>query len=453
MTQFDGKKCYEHIHKLSVEIGPRISGTEGEYKAMEYVKSQFESYGLKTWVGEFDVEDDRMLQAKLEITDPPLGEIVSNPFLGCLDTPPEGLETDIIWVENINEPEIGPHIEGKIVFLQMGLNLLVNMPKLMKYKPAAAIAYAATLTENPNTFHIVVKNANAPAPDLPVMFVTYLQAVELYNAGAKRARITIQTERKPSKSYYVIGEKEGSLFPDEIVVIGGHMDSVPLVQGATDNAAGAATVLELARVFAGLETKRTLRFAAWGSEEGGLLGSKKYILELKAKAKEEKKAEGFIEGFSKTELDKHLFNINLDVLGMSLGFDYATYLGEEGIGAYVDAVAKEMGIPHKVTQSTYSSDCMSFSWENIPSISFARGGVGDQVMHTIGDEISLISPKQLGKIGALIEVFMQRTITDGYIFPFKREVPKDLIKKDDFSMKRINDTAKFLGYDLDELKD
>ena len=451
MTQFDGKKCYDHIHHLSVEIGPRVSGTEGERKAMEYVRSQFESYGLKTWVGEFDVDNDRMLQGKLEIIEPPLGEIPSNPFLGCQDTPSDGLEAEVVWVENINEPEIGPHIEGKIIFVQMDINMLVSMPKLLKYKPAAAIAYAATLAENPNTFHIVVKNAYAPAPDLPIMFVTYLQAVELYNAGLKRARITIQTERQPSKSYYVIGEKEGSLHPDEIVVIGGHMDSVPLLQGATDNAAGTATMLELARVFAERETKRTLRFAAWGSEEGGLLGSKKYVLELKAKAKEEKQTEGFIEGFSKTELDKHIFNINLDVLGMSLGFDYATYLGEEALGAYVDAVAKEMGIPHKVSQATYSSDGMSFSWEGIPSVSFARGGVGDQVMHTIGDEISLISPKQLGKIGALIEVFMQRTITSGYIFPFKREVPKDLIKKDEFAMKRIKDTAKFLGYDLDEL--
>jgi aminopeptidase YwaD len=453
VTQFDGSKCYEHIRKMSVEIGPRVSGTAGEQATMEYIKAQFESFGLKTWVGEFDVDNDRMVTAKLEITEPALGIISSNPFLGCQDTSPEGLETEVVWVENINEPEIGPHIEGKIVVVQMGLNLLVSMPKLLKYKPAAAISYSATLANNPNTFHIVVKNANAPAPDLPVMFVTYLDAVKLYNAGTRRARITIQTERKPGKSYYVIGEKAGSLLPDEIVVIGGHMDSVPLLQGATDNAAGTATVLELARVFSQRETKRTLRFAAWGSEEGGLLGSKKYVFELKAKAKIEKKAEGFIEGFSKTELDKHIFNINLDVLGMSLGYDNVMYMGDDSLGAYVDAVAKELGIPHKVNKSTYSSDGMSFSWEDIPSISFARGGVGDQVMHTVGDSIDLISPKQLEKIGALVEVFMQRTVTDGYIFPFPREVPKDLIKKDVFAMKRIKDTAKFLGYELDDLKD
>jgi aminopeptidase YwaD len=452
MTQFDGKKCYEHIRKMSVEIGPRVSGTEGERATMEYVKSQFESYGLKTWVGEFDVDNDRKVKATLEITQPPLGIINSNPFLGYPDTPPEGLEADVVWVENLSEPDLGPHLEGKIAIVPMSMNLIVGMQKLLKYKPAAAIAYAANLVPEPNTFHVIIKNTYAPAPDLPVMFITYMEAVNLYNTGIKRAKITIQTERSKGKSYYIIGEKTGAMFPDEIVVIGGHMDSVPADTGATDNAAGTATVLELARVFAQRESKRTLRFAAWGSEEGGLLGSKKYVYELMAKAKEEKKAEGFIEGVNKTEFDKHIFNINLDVLGMSLGYDYITYLGEDALGAYADVVAKELGIPHKVSKETYSSDGMSFSMEDIPSISFARGGVGDQVMHTMDDAINLISPKQLEKIGAFIEIFMERTITNGYIFPFKREVPKDLIKKDAFAMKRNKDTAKFLGYNLDELR-
>ena len=421
---------------------------------MEYVKAQFESYGLKTWVGEFDVDNDRMVKAELEITEPPLGEINANPYLGCQDTPPEGLEREVIWVENLTEPELGPHIEDKIIIVGLGMEMLKGMIKLAKYRPAAIIAYAGNLVEQPNTFHIVVKNILEPMPDLPIMFITYMEAVSLYNQGIQRAHITIQTERTPSKSYYVIGEKEGSLLPDEIVVIGGHMDSVPLLQGATDNAAGTATMLELARVFSQRDTKRTLRFAAWGSEEGGLLGSKKYVFELKKKAKEEKEAEGFIEGVSKTELDKHIFNINLDVLGMSLGYDYVMYMGEDALGAYVDAVAKELGIPHKVNKSTYSSDGLSFSWENIPSISFARGGVGDQVMHTIGDSIELISPKQLEKIGALIEIFMGRTITDGYIFPFKREVPADLIKKDDpFTKRRHEKMVEFLGYELEDLKD
>ena len=454
MNQFDGNKCYEHVRKMSLEIGPRVSGSEGERQAMEYVKAQFESYGLKTWVGEFDVDNDRIQQATLEITDPPLGVIQSNPYLGCQDTPPGGIEAEVVWVENLTEPELGPHIEGKIIILSRSMEMMKGLPKLAKYRPAAIVSYSGNLAGQPNTFHIVVKDVYAPFPDLPMMFITYMDAVKLFNTGIRRARMTIQTERIPAKSYYVVGEKEGSLYPDEIVVIGGHMDSVPLLQGATDNASGTATVLELARVFAQQDSKRTLRFAAWGSEEGGLLGSKKYVLELKAKAKEEKKAEGFIEGLSKTELDKHIFNINLDVLGMSLGYDYALYMGDEALGAYVDAVAKELGIPHKVDKSTYSSDGLSFSWENIPSISFARGGVGDQVMHTIDDKIDLVSPQQLEKIGRLVELFMQRTITGGYIFPFKREVPADLIKKDDpFTRRRYEKIVEFLGYSLEELKE
>ena len=121
MTKFDGNKCYAHIEKMSVEIGPRVSGSEGERKTMEYVKEQFESYGLKTWVGEFDVDSDTMLKASLEITEPALGEMNSNPWLGCQDTPPEGVEREVIWIENLTEPEVGPHITDKIIIVGMGI--------------------------------------------------------------------------------------------------------------------------------------------------------------------------------------------------------------------------------------------------------------------------------------------------------------------------------------------
>jgi aminopeptidase YwaD len=451
MTQFDGEKCYQHIHQLCVTIGPRVSGSEGERQAMEYVKAQFESYRLKTWVGEFDVDAYHRQEARLEITDPPLGEIPAGHILGCPDTPPGGLEAEVVWVESVNEPEIGPFLEGKIVMAEMGRNLTGSMDRLLKYKPAAILAYGNTLAEHPLTYDAEPKEKNDP-PDLPTMMIPYLEAVRLFNAPIRRARITTQIGRRPGKSYYVTGEKPGALFPDEIVVIGGHMDSVPFLQGATDNAAGTATVLELARVFAQRDTKRTLRFAAWGSEEAGLLGSKKYVFELKAKAKTEKEAVGFVEGVSKTELDRHIFNINLDVLGMSLGSDFATYLGEDALGAYVGAVASEMGIPLKVTKETYGSDGLSFSWENIPSISFARRGPGWDLMHTRGDEIGLISPRQLEKIGRLVEVFMQRTITDGYIFPFPRQASRELIEKDPHVLKLVKAHAGYLGFSEEEVR-
>jgi carboxypeptidase Q len=82
-------------------------------------------------------------------------------------------------------------------------------------------------------------------------------------------------------SYNVAGEIPGSDKADEIVMLGGHLDSWHSATGATDNAAGSAMMLEAARIIQalGLKPRRTIRVALWSGEEQGLLGSKAYVAE------------------------------------------------------------------------------------------------------------------------------------------------------------------------------
>jgi len=77
----------------------------------------------------------------------------------------------------------------------------------------------------------------------------------------------------------VIADIRGSDLPDEIVIVGAHLDSWDLADGATDNAAGCAAVMEAARliVASGVKPPRTIRFALWTGEEQGLLGSSAYV--------------------------------------------------------------------------------------------------------------------------------------------------------------------------------
>ena len=85
--------------------------------------------------------------------------------------------------------------------------------------------------------------------------------------------------RGPIPLYNVIAEIPGTEFPDEYVVIGGHIDSWDGATGATDNAAGCATTLEAARILmaAGVRPRRTIRFMLWSGEEQGLMGSRAYV--------------------------------------------------------------------------------------------------------------------------------------------------------------------------------
>jgi len=80
-------------------------------------------------------------------------------------------------------------------------------------------------------------------------------------------------------SYNVIGEIAGSDKKDEVVMLGGHLDSWHSATGATDNAIGCATMMEAARILKaiGVKPRRTIRVACWGGEEQGLIGSQAYV--------------------------------------------------------------------------------------------------------------------------------------------------------------------------------
>ncbi|HEY2847724.1 MAG TPA: M20/M25/M40 family metallo-hydrolase [Pyrinomonadaceae bacterium] len=82
-----------------------------------------------------------------------------------------------------------------------------------------------------------------------------------------------------STSYNVVGEIWGSDKKDEVVMLGGHLDSWHSATGATDNAIGCATMMEAARILKaiGVKPRRTIRVACWGGEEEGLLGSQAYV--------------------------------------------------------------------------------------------------------------------------------------------------------------------------------
>jgi Zn-dependent M28 family amino/carboxypeptidase len=82
-------------------------------------------------------------------------------------------------------------------------------------------------------------------------------------------------------SYNVIGEIYGTDKKDEVVMLGGHLDSWHSATGATDNAIGCATMMEAARIIKaiGVKPRRTIRVACWSGEEEGLLGSQAYVAE------------------------------------------------------------------------------------------------------------------------------------------------------------------------------
>jgi Zn-dependent M28 family amino/carboxypeptidase len=90
------------------------------------------------------------------------------------------------------------------------------------------------------------------------------------------ARYTPETE---PRGFNIVGEIPGTDLAHEVVLLGAHFDSWHGATGATDNAAGVATMMEVLRIFraAGLRPRRTVRIGLWGAEETGLVGSQVYV--------------------------------------------------------------------------------------------------------------------------------------------------------------------------------
>ena len=123
--------------------------------------------------------------------------------------------------------------------------------------------------------------AVSPLPEIVVANETYAQFQRLATLGE---RIRIEADIQNSftadtlKSSNTVAELRGTERPDEVVLLGAHLDSWDIGTGATDNGAGAIAVLEAARILkaAGVRPKRTIRFALFSGEEQGLFGSEAY---------------------------------------------------------------------------------------------------------------------------------------------------------------------------------
>ncbi len=128
------------------------------------------------------------------------------------------------------------------------------------------------------------KNAPQAFPSLVMAAEHYNRVVRMVQKGVKvqlETNIAAKFHDDDTKTYNTIAEIPGTDLKDEIVMLGGHMDSWHAGTGATDNAAGVSVAMEAVRILKalGVQPRRTIRIALWSGEEQGLLGSRAYVSE------------------------------------------------------------------------------------------------------------------------------------------------------------------------------
>jgi len=413
MKSFDANSAYGFMERLVKEIGNRESGTESERRAAQQIRTWFEELELTdVRMEEFEVQTSHILKEEASLPD---GTRLECAAVGnSLSTPPEGVEAEVVMLESTSQEALRK-IKNKIAASNIVLRQK-DFLKVLKAKPLALI-YPSRTPLAPTIYRSVsaefVEKENVPA-----ISMAHDDVLDILK-GPKKLNIITEVKKVTAKSQNVLAEVPGVL-EDEDILIGGHYDTVRSVVGAHDNAAGTAIVLELARIFAHEKPNRTLKIAAFGSEELGLRGSLHHA-----------------------ENPDNIKNLKLcldfDVHGILLGTLSAVILGPEELKSFVSFTAKELGIPLQTTSTIGmgGSDHMPLAFYGVPSVMLSRGGGAAQIMHTNLEDLRWCGSEAFTSAGKLSQTLLERLLRAEEL-PFEKKIPTDIGKELD---KRFEDSG------------
>lgn len=296
-------KSYEWLRYLTKQIGPRLSGSDGAQKAVDWTKQVMEKEGFDRvflqdvmvphWVRGAK-EEAYIKTGKQKITVPiaALG--------GSVATGPKGIEAEVIEVKSFPELRaMSPdQVKGKIVFF----NRPMDPTKINTFEAyggavdqrangaseAAKLGAVGAIVRSMTNIHDDLPHVggmrySSGVPLIPTAAISTKAADQLSKMLTENAALTFYFKQNcetlpDAKSYNVVGEIKGSEKPDEIIVVGGHLDSWDLAEGAHDDGAGCVQSIEVLRILKtlGIKPKRTIRAVMFMNEENGLRGGIQY---------------------------------------------------------------------------------------------------------------------------------------------------------------------------------
>jgi carboxypeptidase Q len=305
--------CYQNLHYLCKNIGPRLSGSANAQKAVDWGKKLMESYGFdKVFLQPVMVPHwVRGAKETAEIIDGNTRIPVAVAALGMtVATPADGVTANVIEVHSLKQLDtLGQAaIKGKIVFFNRPFDPRF-IETLAAYGtagdqrnmgPAAAAKYGAvgvivrSLTESLDNYphtgatSYIDGGVNVPAAAISTIAANQLSALLKQKGNAVEFYFKQSCKTLPDTlSYNVVAELTGSTNPDKYIIVGGHLDSWDLAEGAHDDGTGVVQSVEALRIFKaiGYRPKNSIRAVFFMNEENGDRGGMKYA-ELAGKNKE-----------------------------------------------------------------------------------------------------------------------------------------------------------------------
>ena len=295
--------AYANLYSLCKSVGQRLSGSAGMYKGEAWgLKVLKEAGAEKAWLQECMVphwvrgqKEFAGFKTKKLAADPEFHVLAIGNSVGTGD---KGVLAKVIEISDFNELDRrAGEVKGKIVFFNYPFNKTLlrgaygdavryrgrGASAAAKYGALAVIVRSVTAAYDDNP-HTGALNYNDSFPKIPAVAISTKDADALskylkqnYAADDLFLR-TNCIMLADTVGHNVIGEIRGTEFPNEIITIGGHMDSWDPAEGASDDGTGMVQSIEILRAFKaiGYMPKRTIRIVLFANEENGGRGSAKY---------------------------------------------------------------------------------------------------------------------------------------------------------------------------------
>jgi carboxypeptidase Q len=362
----------ENLRRLTDEIGGRVTGSPEMAKAVEWGVGAFRAAGVDVHTEKYTlpvtwIEGD----TRLELLGPVKFPVRLKAEGWSPATPAGGIEANVVDVGYGNEDDFskaGSSVKGEILLVHSGIgstwadlfNEYLRPPMIIEH--AVKEGAKAILWMGARERLLLYRHTNSLAGEIdkiPQAVLAREDAMRLARAVAAypgKVRVRFDMPNKiggPVEQQNVVGEIRGYEKPDEVVILGAHLDSWELGTGALDNGCNAALVIEAARAIkaTGLLPRRTIRFVLFSGEEQGTIGSFEYVKAHRA------------------ELDKIRAMITYDagigrVTGYSLG-------GRHDIEAGVREVLKPLeawGANNHTFDASFGTDNFDFLLEGVPTL-------------------------------------------------------------------------------------
>lgn len=295
----EGTRAFDIVRSVTVEVGPRLAGSPGDRAAVAWGVRKLLELGFG------NVRAEKVTVPRWE-RGAESGEIVSpypQPVAlaalgGSVGTPPEGITAEVIEVPTLDALASvdAAKVKGKIVFFSnrmertkdgSGYGRAVGVrgggPSAAAKLGAVAVLIRSIGTDNNRTPHTGSTRYQEGVEKIPAAALSNPDAdlLAAQVAAGKPVTFRLKLGARPlgeAESANVIGEIVGREKPEEIVLLGCHLDSWDLGTGAVDDGAGCAIMAEAARLIGQLPTKprRTIRVVFYANEEFGLSGARAY---------------------------------------------------------------------------------------------------------------------------------------------------------------------------------